>query len=247
MKVLRVLQALTLLLATPALLPGQPPGPPPPPEGGGKPRPPGDGPRRPGERGDWRGFSPGFGRPPMRSDEYDKLPEEERKYIREALDKVWSRPEVMEARERTLKAHAELRQTIRRSLEKSDPKAAAILAKVEPSDPDAERELPPLPPLDSEDFPKAMLLRFGRELMAFSRPDRREETQRFHEKLLGSEAVQKALEAAQATQGEERIQAVQKLRSVYREAAIKEFQAMRDRRSPPSPEGGRPPAPRPPP
>jgi hypothetical protein len=91
-----------------------------------------------------------------------------------------------------------------------------------------------------------MLLRFGRELMAFSRPDRREETQRFHEKLVGAEAVQTALAAVQAAHGEERIQAVQKLRSVYREAAFKEFQALRERRPPPTAEGGKPPAPRPP-
>ncbi len=186
--------------------------------------------------GEWRGFgSPGIGRTSLRSQEYEKLPEEERKQIREALDRVWSRPEVMQAREKAMKAHGELRQAIRQELQKIDPKAAAILAKIEPQ-PRAEAGdwAAPLPALDSEDYPRQMLARFGREMIAFSKPERQEDAKRFHERISAMPTVQEAVKQAQALRGEERIQAIQKLRLLYRETVVREFQALKERR--PSPQ-----------
>lgn len=224
--------ALLLGLIVPAH--SQPPGPP---------KPPGEGRSgEPGRRhgGDWRGLgSPGLGRPPMRSEEYEKLPEEDRKHIREALDRVWWRPEVMQARERAMKAHSELRQTIRQELEKTDPKAAAILAKVEARSPEEGGEgLAPLPALDSEEYPRQMLARFGREMMAFSKPERQEDAKRFHERISALPMLQEAVRQAQSVRGEERIQAIQRLRALYRETVMREFQALKDRRPPP-PEAGK--------
>ncbi len=177
----------------------------------------------------------------MKSEEYDKLPEADKKRIREAMDRVWGRPEVIAAREQTMRAHAELRETIRTSLAKHDPEVAELLKKVEPDDGYDMRKLPPMPQVDSDDFPKAITLRLGMEMMMFSKPDRREATRQFHERLMTSEAVQNALQEVQTKRGEERVQAAMRLRQVYRETAMHEFQKARPR--PPGEGGGKPPPP----
>lgn len=181
--------------------------------------------------GDRRGMMPGFGRPPMRSDEFDKLPEADKKRVREALDKVWSRPEVIEARDRAMRVNEEMRDTIRHSLEKIDPEAAKILAKIEPKDHFDPRQMPPMPATDSEEYPKAMVMRLGMEMLAFAKPDRREETKKFHERIMAGTMVQDAFHELEAKRGEERIQAAHKLRQVYRESAVREFQKLREKRA----------------
>ncbi len=186
--------------------------------------------------GDWRGggggWMPGYGsRPPMRHDGFDKLPEEEKKRVREALDKVWTRPEVIEARDKAMRANEEMRDTIRESLGKIDPDAAAILARIEPKDHFDPRKLPKLPPSDSPEFPKIMVQRLGMELQSFSRPDRLEETRSLHERVITQPKVMESISRLETTTGEERIQAVQALREVYREAVGKEFQAAREKRA----------------
>jgi len=174
----------------------------------------------------------------MRNEGFDKLPEEDKKRVRDALDKVWSRPEVMAAKDKAMRANEEMRDTIRESLSKIDPQAAAILARIEPKDHFDPRELPKLPPTDSPEFPKIMVQRMGLELLSFSRPDRREETRKLHERVMAQPQVQEALTQIQSSTGETRVQATQKLREVYREAVGKEFQAARERRAA---EGGKPP------
>lgn len=237
MKRLSVLASLVAAALSAASEPQSPPAPgargarPPPPHGGGPPR--------SGDRGEWRGGLSGFGRPPMRHDAFDKLPEAEKKRVREALDQVWSRPEVIEARDRALQANEELRDVIRQSLAKNDPEAAAILARVEPKDQFDPRQLPKLPPPDSAEFPQAMVQRLGMEMLLFSRPDRREETKKFHERLVAQPGIQAAIAALEQARGEARIQALQQLRKLYRDSAVKEFQALRERRA--REEGGRPP------
>ncbi|SKB02220.1 hypothetical protein SAMN02745166_03584 [Prosthecobacter debontii] len=191
---------------------------------------------RGGDRGDRRGGGgsgmPGFGgRPPMRHDAFDKLPEEDKKRVREALDKVWSRPEVIAAKDKAMRANEEMRDTIRESLTKIDPEAAAILERIEPKDHFDPRELPRLPATDSPDFPKVMVRRMGMELQSFSRPERRDETRKLHERVMTFPQVQEALAKLESSTGEERVQATQKLREVYREAIFKEFQNARERRA----------------
>lgn len=210
--------------------------PPPPPKGDYGDKPPHHGPPKGGDRGDrdrgdWRGGMSGFGgRPPMRGDGFDKLPEVEKKRVREALDKVWSRPEVIEAKDKAMRANEEMRDTIREALTKIDPEAAAILAKIEPKDHFDPRSLPKLPATDSPEFPKIMVQRLGMELLSFSRPERREETRKLHDRVMNYPRVLEALAKLEGSTGEERVQAVQKLREVYREAVGKEFQAARERR-----------------
>ncbi|WP_346333666.1 hypothetical protein [Prosthecobacter sp. SYSU 5D2] len=214
--------------------------PPPPPKGERGDKPPGFGPPRGGERGgdrggergsDRRSGMPGYGgRPPMRHDGFDKLPEEEKKRVREALDKVWSRPEVIAAKDKAMRANEEMRDTIRESLGKIDPGAAAILARIEPKDHFDPRDLPRLPPPDSAEFPDIMVKRLGMELISFSRPERREDTRKLHERVMAQPQVAEAVARVVSTTGEERIQAVQKLRELYREAVGREFHAAREKR-----------------
>lgn len=178
----------------------------------------------------------------MRHDGFDKLPEEEKKRVREALDKVWSRPEVIEAKDKAMRANEEMRDTIRESLVKIDPEAAAILAKIEPKDHFDPRDLPKLPATDSTEFPKIMVQRMGMELLSFSRPERREETRKLHERVVAYPLVREAITRVESTAGEERVQAVQKLRERYREAVGKEFQAARERRAKEAESQGSPPS-----
>jgi hypothetical protein len=165
----------------------------------------------------------------MKSEAYDKLPESDKKRIREAMDRVWGRPEVIEARERTLKAHADLRDTIRVSLEKTDPEVAGLLKKIEPDQGFDPRQLPPMPAVDSAEFAPAVTLRLEMDLMMFAKPDRKEATKLFHQRLMEKAEVQAAVKKVQETRGEMRIQAAHQLRQIYREAAHHEFQTMRSR------------------
>lgn len=183
---------------------------------------------------DWRGGSggmPGFGgRPPRRNDGFDKLPEEDKKRVREALDKVWGRPEVIQAKDKAMRANEEMRDTVRESLKKIDPEAAAILERIEPKDHFDPRQLPKLPPADSVEFPEVLVRRLGMELISFSRPERREETRKLHERVMELPRVKEAVAEVQNTQGESRSLAAQKLRNIYREEVAKEFQALRSKR-----------------
>jgi hypothetical protein len=184
---------------------------------------------------DWRGGGggiPGFGgRPPKRNDGFDKLPEEDKKRVREALDKVWGRPEVIQAKDKAMRANEEMRDTVRESLKKIDPEAATILERMEPKDHFDPRQLPKLPPADSAEFPEVLVRRLGMELISFSRPDRREETRKLHERVMTLPSVKAAVAEVENSQGESRSQAAQKLRNIYREEVAKEFQAARVKRA----------------
>lgn len=191
-------------------------------------------------RPEWRGGFGGFGRPP-RHDGFDKLPEAERRKVREAFDRVWNRPEVIAARDEAMRANDTMRRVIREALEKTDPEAAAILARLEPREGFDPSKLPPLPPPETPDFPAAVVARMAAELLAFSRPDRREETRQIHERVMAQPALREAFERLKTGEGEARIEALHALRKAYREAIGAEFQAARERRA--AAEGAKPPPP----
>lgn len=193
-----------------------------------------------GRGGDWRGPFPGMGRPPMRSDGFDKLPEPEKQKVRAALDKVWCRPEVMEARDRVMKANEDFRDAIRVALQAIDPEAARIVERIRPPDHFDPRKLPQLPPPDSADFPRAALKRLEMEMMAFAKPERHTETQKLHERVIATPEVKEAFSTLENSRGEARIDAMQKLRERYRATALQEFKRAREARGP---GGERPPPP----
>lgn len=193
-------------------------------------------------KGEWRsgGGMPGYGRPPGRNDGFDQLPEAEKKRVREALDKVWGRPEVIEARDRSMKANEDFRDAIRAALVAIDPEVVKIMDRVRPPDHFDPRQMPKLPPADSNEFPRVALQRLGMELVGFARPERREETKRMHERVIALPAIKTAFGKVETTSGEERIQAMQKLRDIYRAEIGREFQLARERRGPPESEPPKP-------
>ena len=185
-----------------------------------------DGHRYERPRGDWRGGKSAggsFGRSPGgRGEAFEKLPEAEKKRVREALEKVWSRPEVMQARDRAMRAHDDFRNAIRVALKSIDPEAAAILERMRPPDRFDPRKLPELPPADSPEFPQAAVRRLGAEFVTSSRPERRDEAQKLHERLIALPEVRQAISSVETAAGEARLDAWQKLREVYRHAMMHE-------------------------
>lgn len=233
-RILALSSFLVLAISALAEPPNPRPGDIPPPPNGGPPPPRGDRDhdRDRGDRGDWRGGGlPGFGRPPGRNDGFDKLPEDEKKRVREALDKVWSRPEVIEARDVAMKANEDFRDAIRNALKAIDPEVIDMMDRVRPPDHFDVRQMPKLPPADSNEFPRVALERMGLELLAYARPERREEAKKLHERIVAMPHIQEAIAKVQNTRGEDRIQAMQALRESYRDEVTKEFKAARERRA----------------
>jgi hypothetical protein len=227
---------------------------PPPGEGGAKPppmmRPPneggppmGRGDRRPGEdRGDMRGggdrYGPG-GRPPMFGDGFERLTEEQKVRVREALGKAWGRPEVSEARDRMMKANEEMRDAIHAALKEIDPEIATLLASMRGPEPWGGRgEMPKMPPAESPEFPGAVVKRLEMELLAFSPPERREEARKLHGRLLEMPEIRVAVEKLNEASVGDRMGAMEILRRVYREGVGREIVKGREKREGDKRDGG---------
>lgn len=215
---------------------GTPPPPPPPPSG---PNPPGRGDWHPGEeRGDRRGgdrYGPGSkgpgGRPPMYGEGFEKLSEDQKRRVREALAKAWGRPEVAEARDRMMKANDDMRQAIHGALKEIDPEIATLLASMRGPEPWGGRGEPPrMPPPESPDFPREVVKRLEMELMVFSHPDRREELRKLHGVLLGQPEISAAVKRLNEAPVPERMAAMEALRRVYREGVGRMGEKLRERR-----------------
>ncbi|MDB6137736.1 MAG: hypothetical protein JWO94_808 [Verrucomicrobiaceae bacterium] len=199
-----------------------PPRPPQKPEDQGKP--PHGGPGGPGH-----GF--GFGGGMMKGEGMDRLSEDEKKRLRAAVEKVWENPEVAAARERIIKANAELRTTLREALQKSDPDVVAILEKVKSPAPwEQHHSPPPMPRPEDPDFPRQATARLGFEMMSFARPEQREAFRHLHERVLEQPGVKQAISRLQEAPQDGRMEAFKNLRDVYKhecEGAIAEYRRKR--------------------
>jgi len=203
--------------------PSPPPPPPPPPM-------PGEGPmHRDGEHRGPPGMMPGKGRPHGGFDGFEKLSEEEKQKVRAAFEKAWQRPEVIASRDKALRANEEMRHTLHTALKEIDPEVVGILEKIKPQFPMDQRGLPEMPKPESPEFARMAAIRLGAELLSISRPERREETKRFHDRLLQLPAVKEALARLAELPPEQRMEAFRKLRDTYREAAGQEFMKFRER------------------
>jgi hypothetical protein len=171
---------------------------------------------------------PGMGRP-RGFDGFEKLSEAEKLKVRAAFEKAWQRPEVIESRDKALKANEEMRNTLHTALKEIDPEVVGILEKIKPQFPMDQRGLPEMPKPDSPEFGRMAAVRLGAELLSISRPERREETRRFHERLLQLPLVKQALAKLDELPPDQRIEAFKKLRDTYREAAGQEFMKFRER------------------
>ena len=246
MRLMALIPALALTVSAQQPEGDKPPPPKPPPGEGAPPHRDGD---RRGPGGP--GMMPGKGRPPF-YDGFEKLSEEERDKVRAAFEKAWQRPEVIESRDKAMMANEEMREKLRKAVQEIDPEVAQILEKVKPPFPTDQRGLPEMPKPDSPEFARMAAIRLGAEIMSMSRPERREETRRFHERIMQLPRVKEAMAKLEQLPPEERIAAFQRLRDVYREVTGEEFRKLREKfgeskdkegfRRPP-PEGGKPPEP----
>lgn len=160
---------------------------------------------------------------------FEKLSEEERTKVRAAFEKAWQRPEVIEAREVAMKANEEMRERLRKAVQEIDPEVAKILEKVKPPFPMDQKGLPEMPKPDSPEFARMAGVRLGAEMMAMSRPERRDETRRFHDRILQSPRVKEALTKLEQMPPAERLEGFRRLREVYREITGEEFRKLREK------------------
>jgi hypothetical protein len=177
---MRLLALVSVLAVTAAAQQPEGDKPPPPKPGEGGP------PRREGEhRGPGGpGMLPGIGGKPRGFDGFEKLSEDERAKVRAAFEKAWQRPEVIESRDKAMKANEDMREKLRVAVQEIDPEVAKILEKVKPPFPMDQRGLPEMPKPDSPEFARMAAIRLGAEMLSMSRPERREETRRFHDRII---------------------------------------------------------------
>lgn len=202
--------------------PPRPEGPPPHREGDRRGPPPG------GPQGG-PGMMPGMGGKPRGWDGFEKLSEEERAKVRAAFDKAWQRPEVIESRDKAMRANEEMRERLRKALQEIDPEVAKILEKVKPPFPMDQRGLPEMPKPESPEFGRMAMMRLAAEMIAMARPERREETRRFHDRIMQMPRLKEALAKLDQLPPEQRIEAFKKLRETYREVVGQEFAKLRER------------------
>lgn len=219
MRSLAILFALALpLAAQPGEASPQPKNGPPPPHREGE--------RRGGPPG-MMGGSSGMLRPPAG---FEKLSEEERKMMRGAFEKAWKNPEVIEARDKALRANEHVRRVLHEAMSKDDPKIAAILEKMKPPFPVDDRGFPILPQPESPEFAKIAIERLSAEMMSVAKPGKHEETLRFHERIMQTPRMKEALTQLESTPTGGRIEFFRQIRDLYRQLAGEEFARFRKAR-----------------
>ncbi len=166
------------------------------------------------------------GRPPMWGEGFEKLSEDEKRRVREALGKAWGRPEVAAAREKLMAANDEMRRAINEALKEIDPQVAQILQNMR--GPEGRGEPPRLPPVESEAFPVAVLKRLEAELLTFSPPERREAVRDLHARLLANPVIDEAVQRLNQAGVSDRIKAMEDLRKIYRETVSEELRKLRE-------------------
>lgn len=172
---------------------------------------------------------PGMGKPPMRYDGFEKLSEDEKAKVRAAFEKAWQRAEVIESRDKAMKANEDMRNTLHKALKEIDPEVVAILEKIKPPFPMDPRGLPEMPKPESPEFGRMAVMRLGAEMMSVSRPERREDTRRFHDRLMQMPRLKDEAAKLEQMPPGERLEGFKKFRDVYREVAGEEFKKMREK------------------
>ncbi len=204
---------------------------PPVPPGPQKPR----GEFHPGGDGKQRGMFP-FGMFHGAYEAYDTLSEDDKRRVRDALNKAWSTPEMEAARDKLMKANTEFRESLRRSLEGIDPEVAKIVDKVKPAMPGEFRGPPPLRPEDPE-FVKHALARLGMEMQPMmARPDQREALRKLHERVLELPVIKDLVSRLQSAPVGERMALFKTLREAYQKEVQREIADFRKKREAKEPE-----------
>ena len=185
----------------------------------------------PGKAGPGKGGDPRFPRPggpassmsPTQLEGFEKLPDDEKKKLRAAIDKAWTLPALQQAKDRYIRASEEFRATMRRSIEEVDPEVVKIMEKIKPDQQMDPRLMPKLPPPTDETFAKVAVDRLGMEMMAFVRPELRVKIRAVHAQVMQQPEVAEAVKTLLEAPADKRVEALGKLREVYRKAMAKEF------------------------
>lgn len=174
-----------------------------------------------------------------RSEAFKQLTEDERQRVRSAFEKVWKNPDVVQARERLMKANEEYRETLHRALEGADPGVTAILDKLKKSKPEGN---PPLagrmPEANDPEFARKVLMRLKEDLHKWAKSDKREiSPERLRERVLDAPAVRELVKQLEdATEPQQRVEIAGKLREACMARWQAEFGPLREGPGPGKPE-----------
>lgn len=141
------------------------------------------------------------------------------------MEKAWSQPALQQAKDRYIRATEEFRAAMRTALQEADPEVVNILEKMKPQQGDP-RALPKLPPPTDDAFAKVAVERLGLELLSFVRPENRQKIRAVHDKILQTSEVEAAVKRLLEAPPDKRVEALGKLREIYREAITKEIPAI---------------------
>lgn len=167
--------------------------------------------------------APGNNLSPMNLEGFEKLPEEEKKRLRAAIEKAWKLPALQQAKDRYIRASEEFRATMRRSIVEVDPEVVKILEKIKPEQQMDPRLMPKLPPPTDENFARVAVDRLGMEMMALVRPEMRGRIRAVHDQVMKQAEVAEAAKMLLEAPPDQRIDALGRLREVYRKAMAREF------------------------
>ena len=181
------------------------------------------------------GFGRGhFGPPGGRDSDFAKLTEEERTQVRKALEEAWKTPEVESARDRLMKANEDFRKAMQSAVEKTDPAAAKILAKIRPPTPwDVVRDRVRLPRPEDPKFVEAAVGRLAMELYNFAKPEHRDAARKLHDRVIEFPSVKSAIEAMRAAEPPKRMEAFKKLAEEYKKQVDAEVASLKKKYGPP--------------
>ena len=158
---------------------------------------------------------------------FEKLNEDERKRMRDAFEKAWKEPKVVEARDQALRANENVRRVLHETMSQNDPKVAALLEKMKPPFESDNRGFPILPRPDSPDFVKVAQARLGAEMMSFAKPGKQEDTRRFHDRIMQLPRMKQAMAALETMPPTDRLEALREIRELYRQLAGEEYTRFR--------------------
>jgi len=180
------------------------------------------------------------------ADAFNRLPDEERRRVRTAFEKAWNNPDVVQARDRLVKANEEYRQALHHAIEEADSGVVKILEKVKVPMPGGGFPFAArLPDPNDAEFSRKVIARLGEEMQNWARNEKRDlPVVRMHERVMNSPAVRDLTrQLEEATEPRRRMEIAGKLREAYLAGWRMEFGPGREapgpRREGPPP-GGKP-------
>ena len=184
-------------------------------------------------------------------DVFRHLSEGDRQKLRQAFEKAWNTPEVMQAREQLIKANEQYRDAVQKALEQADPEAAKILERSKADSP-GPRHGPFMPDPGDPDFMRKAQQRLAEELQGWTqggpeheRGERHEVPpglMRVHERIMQSPPVRDAVGELAHSDPSHKLEAWKHLKEVYQTVAKGEIAKLREGQQPtPPPPGDGPP------